>query len=82
MSNIEHCRKLWKTLIPEFFICMGLCNRVGEKPFRYSRAGRPSASADIVPLDDRVHKKGGNNVPSCLFQALLQIRLPRGMYER
>ncbi len=53
-----------------------------EKPFRYSRAGRPSASADIVPLDARVHKKGGNNVPSCLFQALFEIRLPRGMYER
>ena len=82
MSEIEDYKKLWKTLIPEFFICMGLCNRVGEKPFRYSRAGRPSASADIVPLDARVHKKGGNNVPSCLFQALFEIRLLRGMYER
>ena len=54
----------------------------GNDLLPFYRAGRPSASADIVPLDDRVHKKGGNNVPSYLIQALLQIRLPRGMYER
>lgn len=28
-----------------------------ENPFPYSHAGRPSASADIVSLDARVHKK-------------------------
>ena len=28
-----------------------------EVSFPYSRAGRPSASADIFPLDARVHKK-------------------------
>ena len=35
-----------------------LCsNRVGERAvFPYSRAGRPSAHADIFPLGARVHK--------------------------
>ena len=40
--------------------------------------GRPSASADIFPLDARVHKKTGRRCPSaapCLFYDIFLISL-------
>ena len=39
------------------FFTAPLCNRVGNALLPYSRAGHPSAPADILPLGARVHKK-------------------------